>query len=302
MTDTTNKNNFFRRCTDKLFFGINMSWVKVVIFAAATAVVTALFLILPVFDNTSFHEMGVGFEAWIFFAVIIMSNCKKPLESALKTFVFFLISQPLIYLIQVPFSYMGWSLFMYYRTWFFWTLLTFPMAFAGWYLKKGNWLSLLILTPVNLLLAYIGWGYLINILIYDFPSHLISVLFCFGQVILYLAVFFKGRKYRLAGGGIVIVMLAAATVIFLTGGGMETSVSMPLPDEPSFSDSAVVSLDDSSFGEAAIITPIEGYVKVTAKKQGSAVMTITDNGKEYKYDVKTYRENSRTQIDITPKQ
>lgn len=29
---------------------------------------------------------------------------KKPLESALKTFVFFLISQPLIYLLQVPFS------------------------------------------------------------------------------------------------------------------------------------------------------------------------------------------------------
>ena len=32
-------------------------------------------------------EIGVTFKAWIFFAVIIMSNCQKPLESALKTFV-----------------------------------------------------------------------------------------------------------------------------------------------------------------------------------------------------------------------
>ena len=302
MTETNNKNNFFRKCANKLFFGINMSWIKVIIFAVASAVVTAIFLILPIFDNTSFREMGTTLETWILLAVIIMSNCKKPLESALKTFVFFLISLPLIYLIQVPFSEMGWSLFIYYKTWFFWTLLTFPMAFAGWYLKKGNWLSLLILTPVNLLLAYIGWGYLINILIYDFPSHLISVLFCFGQIVLYLTVFFRGWKYRLAGGGIIIAALIAMAVIYFTGGGTETGVSMPLPDEPSFSENAVVSLDDSSFGEATIVIPEEGYVEVKVRKQGSAVMTITDNGKEYKYDVKTSRSDGHTHVDITPKQ
>ena len=70
----------------------------------------------------------------IFFAVIIMSNCKKPLESALKTFAFFLISQPLIYLLQVPFSPMGWGLFSYYPYWFYWTPATFPMAFVGWFI------------------------------------------------------------------------------------------------------------------------------------------------------------------------
>ena len=99
-------------------------------------VLTAIFLIMPVFRNTSFERMGVYLEAWIFFAIIIMANCKTPLESALKTFIFFLISQPLIYLIQVPFSSMGWQLFGYYRTWFIWTLLTFPMAYIGWYIKK----------------------------------------------------------------------------------------------------------------------------------------------------------------------
>ena len=63
--------------------------------------------------------MGVSFESWIFFTVIIMANCyrqedtkdgsffekiRQPLICAAKVFVFFLISQPLIYLFEVPFS------------------------------------------------------------------------------------------------------------------------------------------------------------------------------------------------------
>ncbi|MBQ2433139.1 MAG: hypothetical protein II266_01800, partial [Clostridia bacterium] len=139
--------NILRRFTDKLFGGLNMSWPVVIIFAVATAVVTAVFLIVPVFQNTSFIRMGETMEAWVLFAIIIMSNCKKPLESALKTFVFFLISQPLIYLLQVPFSEMGFGLFMYYKYWAIWTVLTFPMAFVGWFITKRNWLSLLILSP-----------------------------------------------------------------------------------------------------------------------------------------------------------
>ncbi|MBQ9472245.1 MAG: hypothetical protein IJU73_03780, partial [Ruminococcus sp.] len=67
-------------------------------------------------------------------------------------------------------------------------------------------------------------------------------------------------------------------------------------------ENAVVSFDDSSFGEATITIPEEGYVDVKVKKQGSAVMTITDNGKEYKYDVKTVRSDGHTHVDITPKQ
>ena len=101
--------------TDRLFGGLNMSWMSVIIFSIVSAVLTAVFLIVPIFKGTSFIRVGETFEAWIFFAVIIMSNCKKPLESAEKTFVFFLISQPLIYLMQVPFSQLGWGIFGYYR-------------------------------------------------------------------------------------------------------------------------------------------------------------------------------------------
>ena len=106
-----NDKNMLMRCIDKLYGGLDMNWLKVILFAVIAGAMTAAFLMMPVFKGTSFERMGVYLEAWIFFAVIIMANCKKPLESAGKTFVFFLVSQPLIYLIQVLFSSPGWYLF-----------------------------------------------------------------------------------------------------------------------------------------------------------------------------------------------
>ena len=118
MQNNTNNKSILRRFTDKLFGGLNMSWLSVILFAVGAALLTFAVLMIPAFENTSVRRIGETVEVWILFAVIIMSNCKKPLESALKTFVFFLISQPLIYLLQVPFSWMGWGLFQYYKYWF----------------------------------------------------------------------------------------------------------------------------------------------------------------------------------------
>ena len=132
------KGNKLRLFTDKLFGGLKMSWPAVIIFAVASAVVTSVFLIVPVFSKTSFIQMDTTFEAWILLAVIIIVNCEKALEAALKTFVFFLISQPLIYLFQVPFYDGGFEIFRYYPYWLIWTLLTFPMALVGWFLRKRN--------------------------------------------------------------------------------------------------------------------------------------------------------------------
>ena len=282
--------------TDKLFGGIRMSWVKVILFAVVTAVVTSMFLLLPIFDNTSFREMGVSFEAWILFAVIIMTNCKKPLESALKTFVFFLISQPLIYLIQVPFSDMGWSLFGYYKYWFIWTLATFPMALVGWYLKKRNWLSLLILSPMICLLAFFGCGYVSRTIV-DFPSHIISAVFCFGQIILYLYALFDDMKQRLVGLAAAVTVIA---VVMFTASVVDVSVSTDLPGSPSFSDAAAISLEDSSYGDAEITDPHDGYVRIHMKKFGSTVMTVVDGDKTYLYNVQVIKENGVLLIDVSP--
>ena len=85
--------NFFRRLTDKVFGGINLTWPKVIIAAVIAGVITAVIAIIPQLRYTSFIGITVTFEVWILFGIIIIMNSKSNLDSALKCFVFFLISQ-----------------------------------------------------------------------------------------------------------------------------------------------------------------------------------------------------------------
>ena len=92
----------------KLFGGLKLTWPRLIVFAVISGIITALIALL-VPDGNSIRQIAVTFEAWIVLAIIIVVNCEKPLEAACKTFVYFLISQPLVYLIQVPFNRLGWS-------------------------------------------------------------------------------------------------------------------------------------------------------------------------------------------------
>ena len=99
----------------KLFGGMNLTWPKLIIAALIAGVFTAVMAIIPALHYTSFIAITVTFEVWILFGILIIMNSKSNLDSAWKCFVFFLISQPLVYLIQVPFSSLGWGLFGYYK-------------------------------------------------------------------------------------------------------------------------------------------------------------------------------------------
>ena len=199
----------------KLFGGINLTWKKLIIFAIIAGAYTALMALLPITKDTSFRDIAIYFEWWILFGIIIIANSKSPLDSALKCFVFFLISQPLVYLIQVPFSSMGWSLFGYYRYWFYWTLATIPMGYIGYFINKKNWLSVLILSPMIVLLVFLGLGY-INRAIESFPHHLLSGISCFLIIIVVVLNLFDHKKYKLVSLGIALVSLVA--IIILRGG------------------------------------------------------------------------------------
>lgn len=287
-----------RKAADKIYGGLNMSWPAVIIFAVASAAITAAVLIIPIFKDTSFERIGVTFEAWIFFAIIIMSNCKKPLESAIKTFIFFLVSQPLIYLIQVPFSSMGWKLFGYYKYWFIWTLLTFPMAFAGWYIKKRNWLSLLILSPVlfDLILCCIeGFGTAFR----HFPRLIVMAVFCAFQVIIYLYVFTSNKLQKLLG---LFIPLAVFIVIHLITPQVNVTATDFLPDEPVLTENAVVKTEDTGIAEVSIeSTGKDSMVLIHGSKYGKTAFTITDGEKIYNYTVEIYADddgNSRIKIEV----
>ncbi|MBR4444508.1 MAG: hypothetical protein IKS37_01250 [Solobacterium sp.] len=292
-----NNRSFLRKLTDKVYGGLNMSWRNVILFAVGTAIVTAVFLIVPIFKDTSFERMGVTFEAWIFFAVIIMANCKTPLDSALKTFVFFLISQPLIYLIQVPFSAMGWKLFGYYYNWFLWTLLTFPMAYAGWYIRKKNWLSVVILLPILYMLTsdYVG---AFRHAFHHFPRLIVTAFFCLGQVLLYVYTFTENIWQKAVG---FLAPLLVMVLLMLVTPPLEINGTQFLPNEPVLSENAVVEMEENDFAEVTIeSTGTDSLVRVHAAKYGGTSFVIKDGEQEYHYLLDVYEDDAgHVQIRIT---
>ena len=277
----------------KLFGGIDMTWKKVILFAVITGVYTGVMMIFPALKGTSFQNIGISFEAWILFAILIIVNSKTPLDSALKVFVFFLISQPLVYLVQVPFFRDGFGIFRYYPSWFVWTLLTFPMAFVGHFMKKDKWWGLLILAPMMVLLGSHLSAFFGEMLIY-FPKQLLSVLFCAATLVIYPVFIFREKKIKTAGLILALVILAGSLVLgfatrdshiyntsLLSSGGETSGIE--------YDDTYEVYLEDPSFGEVRIgyEQSIETYmVYASFRKTGDTVLVLkAPDGTAYEYDI-----------------
>ena len=195
----------------KIFGEIDLTWTKLIIFAIIAGVYTAIMALLPVFKDTSFHDITVTFEVWILFGIIIIMNSKSPVDSALKCFIFFLISQPLVYLIQVPFNKLGFGIFIYYKYWLIWTILTIPMGFIGYYIKKDKWWGILILVPMLLLLGSGSYYFYLRETLFDFPYHLLTTIFCLITMLLYPLCVFNNKKNK-----IISFTISALIIIFLT--------------------------------------------------------------------------------------
>ena len=191
----------------KLFGGIDLTWKKLILFAVVAGVYTGVMAMLPATKDTSFRDIAIMFECWILFGILIIVNSWSPKDSALKCFVFFLISQPLVYLVQVPFAGMGWDLFKFLPYWGVWTVLTLPMGFIGYYMKKDQWWGSLILAPMLVFLAFLAGGYLRSA-IYWFPRHLLSLLVCLFTMFASSLFIFRNRKARL----ICLILSIALTV------------------------------------------------------------------------------------------
>ena len=277
----------------KLFGGIDLTWPKLITAAVAAGVFTAVMAIIPELHYTSFHTITVSFEAWILFGIIIIMNSKSNLDSALKCFVFFLISQPLVYLIQVPFSILGWALLGYYRNWFIWTLLCFPMGFVGYWMKKGKWWGYLILLPM---IAMTGFSYLRYFSDFQFsmPGYILIVLFCACAMILYPVVIFEDKKIKTVGAAIGGVAVAVITVICLLNPPVYSTEIMGNGDEYTFDDSYSVYLADEKYGDVEIryMDSVEDYMlHADFKRAGDTVLTlVSPSGEKTEFDVHIERD------------
>jgi len=280
----------------KLFGGIDLTWKKIIIGAVVAGVFTALMALIKPLEFTSFSTITVSFEYWILIGIIIIMNSKSNLDSALKCFIFFLISQPLVYLIQVPFNAYGWGIFVYYRYWFLWTLFTLPMGYIGYYMKKGKWWGYVILLPMIYLLMQSYFLYLGDFMFYR-PRYLLTVLYCAAMAIGLPIWLFEDKKIQRVGAAIGIVVIVAMTAMrFANPRYYHTSVFGNSEEHP-FDSTSKAYFTDPSFGDVNIVYDegLEDYLlDVTFKKGGKTTLVIEaadGSRQEYALDIKidTYR-------------
>ena len=272
----------------KLFGGLNLTWPKLILSAVAAGAFTAVMAIVPALHNTSFIAITVTFEVWILFGILIIMNSRSNLDSALKCFVFFLISQPLVYLIQVPFSQLGWELFGYYPHWFLWTLLCLPMGFVGYYMKKGRWWGYLILLPMLALTAYSYLTYFSD-LQFAAPRYLLIALFCACALILYPVAIFEDRRIKTVGAALGAVAVIALTALCLCNPPVYSTEIMGSSTEHPFDDSYTAYLADPKYGDVEIryMDSVEDYMlHAELRKAGDTVLTLASPaGEKTEYDL-----------------
>ena len=196
--------------------------------------------------------------------------------------------QPLVYLIQVPFSELGWQLFGYYRYWFMWTLLCFPMGFVGYWMKKDKWWGYLILLPMIALTAMSYATYFSDFLFY-LPRFILLSVFCAAAMILYPVVIFKNRAIKAVGAAVGGAAVIAITVFCLLNPPVYSTEIMSNSEEHTLNDSYTVSLADDSYGDVKIVymEDVEDYMlHADFRKGGDTVLTIASpKGEKTEYDL-----------------
>ena len=138
MPDSVNKDN---TKTIKHIFEpseFNLSWGGFFLFTVTVSIISELLSVVPAFKNTSLSDSVKTLDWWIVFGVFVIIGSKSKTDSAVKCFLFFLISQPLNYLVRAPFHPDGLALFHRYPRWFIATFFTLIMGYIGHRIKEDK--------------------------------------------------------------------------------------------------------------------------------------------------------------------
>ncbi len=184
---------------------------------------------------------------------------------------------------------MGWGLFGYYRYWAMWTVATLPMAYVGWYIKKKNWLSLVILLPVLGLLT-LDYTSSFIFTFKHFPYQIVTPLFCLAQVLIYLYQFTPTWLHRAIGFGL---PLAAVLVYSLLTSRIDVNGTVFLPDHIALSENAEIATEGSDAIQVSIYSYGEdSMLSVSAKDYGIVIVRITDGDQTYQYHIEVYEDDN----------
>jgi len=204
----------------KLFRETKMNWLTVILFAVITGVYTGLIMLVPFLKDTSFQDIGISYEFWVIFAVIVVTNCRKSREAMLKCFVFFLISQPLVYLVEIAAGKITLSMaIQYYRFWFVLTILCLPGGFIAFYAKKQNLFGSIVLGLGNSIQMLMGVTYVV-LASRDFPHHILSALVSFASIAVMSLCIQKEKKYWVISALVIPLLAAICVYIYLKINGL----------------------------------------------------------------------------------
>lgn len=203
----------------RLYGDLEMTWFRALLFAVLAGVYTGAVMLVPFLKDTSFQDIGISYEWWVIFAVLIVVNCEKSWEAMIKCFVFFLISQPIVYLVEILFGSLsfaqGWY---YYRSiWLPMTFLTLPGGFIAYFCKKQSIPGGVILGLGNTIQAVLALAYF-GMAIRSFPHHLLSGIACIGSIIVMSLYIQKEKKNRLISI-LIPALLTVALLILLKATG-----------------------------------------------------------------------------------
>ena len=276
----------------KLFGSINLTWPKVIIMAIVMGVYTAVMAMIPMAKDTSFSDLTVTFEVWILFGILIIMNSKSAKDSALKCLIFFLISQPIVYLLQDVINHS--HLFnTYYKYWFMWTIACIPMGFIGYYMKKDKWWGLIILTPMLLFLGVQYIGYFSKAM-FSFPRHLLTVIFCIVTLVIYPLAIFNNKKIKITGLIISILIIIAGAIICFVKPPVYSTDILADSEELYFDDTYKVNIADKKYGDLSIIyiESIESWmVHAEFKKAGTTEFVLeSPDGEKREYSLTIRRD------------
>lgn len=209
-----------------LFGGLNMTWPKVIIFSLICGVYCGVVNQIPVLADTSITDIAVTWEGWVVLALIIATNCKSPLESCLKCGVFFLISQPLVYLVEMPM--LGAYPWHYLNMWAPMIAASFVAGFLAYFLRKQKWYGFVIMFCIVLLISVLGFAYAQVVAMGGFPRHLLTVLFDIAAPIV-LAFALREATWERIVCAIAAVAIVCAGFAWGLLGSLDSYASEPLP-------------------------------------------------------------------------
>lgn len=293
----------------KMFGEFKLTWKFLILFSITIGLLVGIINEIPFLYNTSFRDIAIVLDMWIVLAIFIIINSKSAKEAMSKCFIFFLISQPIIYLIEVIIETLFNNkifidtLILYFKNfyigadWFKLTILTIPGAFIAYQIKKDNILSALILSVATSYLSFRGINVIINSITNNFPYHILNGILCLFFAYSLIFLIFKNKKNKLISIILTSIGLLVGIILFLIPKNTPPMIDLDISLDNK-KEIIEYKISDESIVKATLTEDGKSLIVSSSTNIGTATITIIDeDNNEYIYNVISTSKDFEVNID-----